>query len=130
MRKFTLMVGVILLMTGCNFTSVGSEKIHTMNHPSAEEILAEDHEADIFQYNNVIYINAENIDWVQEDVYEKGAKISEITKQNDDSSQFIDGTANKLPVGTKVFQTKGNGLLLLMIEKEEEEIIYLGIVEG
>lgn len=130
MRKFMFMVGILLLMTGCHFTSAGSEKVHTMSKPTAEEILAEDHEADIFQYNNVIYINATNIDWVQEKTYDKGAKLSEITRKQDDSTQFIDGTANKLPIGTNVFQTKGNGLLLLMIEKEDKEVIYLGLVEG
>lgn len=130
MQKIILFIGIILLMAGCKFPSAGGEETHTIGNPTAAEILAEDHDADIFQYNNLIYVNASMIDWVQEEIYEKGAEISEITGNNMDSDQFMDGTASKLPVGTKVFQTKGNGLLLLMVEKEGKEIIYLGLVEG
>jgi hypothetical protein len=130
MRNFAIVICLILFISGCKFLTVESKKTVTVGNPTAAEILGKDHEADIFQYNNLIYINASQIEWIQEDTYEKGPKIAEIIKQSMDSDEFTDGTASKLPIGTKVFQVVGNGQLLLMVEKDDREIVYLAQIEG
>lgn len=130
MRNLLLFICLILLISGCKSPTAENEKTVTTGNPTAADILDDDHEADIFQYNNLIYINASTIEWVQEDTYEKGPEIEEIRKQSVESDEYTDGTASKLPIGTKVFQVVGNGQLLLMIEKNGEEIIYLALIEG
>lgn len=130
MRKFILVTSIILFIVGCKSPMAENEKTVTVGNPTATEILEDDHEADIFQHNNLIYINASKIDWVQEDVYEKGPEIDEIIKQTTASDEFVDGTASILPVGTKFFQIAGNGQLLLMVEKEGKDIVYLALIEG
>src|SRR5690625_1623784 len=130
MRKCILVICLMIFIAGCKLPGAESEETETIGNPTATDILENDHEADIFQYNNLIYTNASTIDWVQEDTYEKGPKITEIQKQSVESNEFSDGTASKLPVGTQVYQIVGNGQLLLMVEKDDEEIIYLALIEG
>lgn len=130
MRNFILLICMMILITGCKLQTAENEKTITPGNPTATEVLSDDNEADIFQFNNLIYTNASTIEWVQEDTYEKGPQIDEIRKQSADSKEFTDGTASKLPVGTKVFQVVGNGQLLLMIEKDDEKIVYLALIEG
>lgn len=130
MRNFILLICMMILITGCKLQTAENEKTITPGNPTATEVLSDDNEADIFQFNNLIYTNASTIEWVQEDTYEKGPQVDEIRKQSADSKEFSDGTASKLPVGTKVFQVVGNGQLLLMIEKDDEKIVYLALIEG
>ena len=130
MRKFILLMCLVTFVAGCKLPVNGKEKTVTIDNPTAVDILDNDLEADIFQYNSLIYMNASTTEWVQENTYERGPEISEIQTQSDQGEKFKDGTATKLPVGTKVFQVVGNGQLLLMVEKDGEEIIYLAQIEG
>lgn len=131
MRNFFLVMCLgLLVTTGCQMRTAESEETVTIGNPTAADILEDDREADIFQYNNLIYTNASTIDWVQEDTYEKGPEIDEVRKQSMESDDFSDGTASKLPVGTKIFQVVGNGQLLLMVEKDDQQIVYLALIEG
>jgi len=45
------------------------------------------------------------------------------------NTDFKDEMSNKLPVGTKIFSTKGRGDILI-VETEGEIKRYLAIVEG
>ncbi len=130
MRNFILLICLMIFITGCKLPVAESEKTVTIGNPTATDILDDDQEADIFQYNNLIYTNASTIEWVQENTYEKGPEITEIRQQSVESDEYTDGTASVLPVGTKIFQVVGNGQLLLMAEKDGEEIIYLALIEG
>jgi|SRR5690625_2905167 len=129
MRNFILIICLIVFTAGCH-SSGGNEKTVTIDNPTAVEIFENDRDADIFQYNHLIYTNASTIEWVQENTYEKGPEITEIRRQSVEGEKFTDGTASKLPVGTKVFQVVGNGQLLLMVEIDGEEIVYLALIEG
>ena len=77
------------------------------NDRNAEEVLTLDSDADIFQYDGVIYKT--NIDWVEELSLTKDVQIGEIIAKNDANTDFKDEMSNKLPVGAKIFSTKERG---------------------
>ncbi|WJE17168.1 hypothetical protein QRD89_07400 [Halobacillus sp. ACCC02827] len=52
-----------------------------------------------------MYSNAEGIEWVEELAYTAGGQIGEISRQTDKAVLFRNGTANRLPVGTKIYET-------------------------
>lgn len=62
------------------------------------------------------------MDWVSELEYELGEEIGEITNQGDKASKFKAGTANKLPIGTKIFNTNTPAYIAVV---DGEEIPYL-----
>ncbi|WP_226679988.1 hypothetical protein [Sutcliffiella horikoshii] len=115
----------LLMITGCNnqggTTTVSSDNI------DAEEVLTLDSEADIFQYDGVIYKT--NIDWVEELTLTKDVQIGEIQTKNDTNTDFKDEMSNKLPVGSKIFTTKERGDILI-VEFPGKIKKYLAIVEG
>ncbi|MCM3572341.1 hypothetical protein M3172_04010 [Mesobacillus subterraneus] len=115
----------LFLITGC---SNGSESTTVaIDRISAEEVLTLDPNADIFQYDGVIYKT--NIDWVEELSLTKDVQIGEIKTINDANADFKDEMANKLPLGAKIFSAKERGDILI-VESEGGIIKYLAIVEG
>ncbi|WP_042354092.1 hypothetical protein [Bacillus rubiinfantis] len=126
-----LIISLILLififsLTGC--ADVGT-KTSMSKHPDAEEILGLDENADIFQWDGLIYET--NIDWVNELKLTKNEQLGEITESfsNSDAKNFKNGMANKLPVGTKIYSAKESEGILI-VEHNNEEKYYLALVEG
>lgn len=115
----------LFMITGCNIqrgtTTVSIDSI------DAEEVLTLDSDADIFQYDGVIYKT--NIDWVEELSLTKDVQIGEIKTKNDANTNFKDEMSNKLLVGTKIFSSKERGDILI-VESEGKIKKYLAIVEG
>src|SRR5699024_1599122 len=105
-RWLVCMISLAMLtVVGCSNTSNSTTtEVHETKNPDAEEILTLDPEADIFQFDGVIYQTG--IDWVEELALTKDEQVGEITAQNDTDTDFEDGMANKLPVGAKIFSTK------------------------
>lgn len=129
MRIFLLIVTVFL--AGIFVTELFFKKdqeIHGGIQPTASDILRENIDADIFQYNGLIYINIETVDIDMEN-YQKGLPIGNIIKQSTDSNEFKNGTATKLPIGTKIYQTIGKGQSILTIEIKEETLIYIAMLD-
>ena len=122
---YILLVLILLMITGC--TNGEGTTIVTIDSIDAEEVLTLDPDADIFQYDGVIYKT--NINWVEELILTKDVQIGEIKTKNDTHTNFMDEMANKLPVGAKIFSTKERGDILL-VESEGEIVKYLAIVEG
>jgi hypothetical protein len=113
------------LFTGCS--NEGETAKVSIDKIDAEEVLRLDDDADIFQYEGVIY--KANIDWVEELPLTKDVQIGEIRTKNDTDTDFKDEMANKLPVGAKIFSAKERGDILI-VELEGESLKYLAIVEG
>ncbi len=84
-------------------------------------------EADIFMFRDIVYSNAQDIEWVQKLDYTVGEQMGEIIKQTDRAIGFKSGTSNKLPAGTKIYRT--NTLAYIAVV-EGEEIPYLAMLEG
>lgn len=126
----SLVLFVLFIASGCsNLSDRGKIEVHTTENPNAEEVLNLDPEADIFQFNGVIYQT--RIDWVEELNLVKDEEIGEIKTKNETNTNFEDGMSNKLPVGAKIFSVKEKiGGPILLVELEGEIYKYYGIVEG
>ena len=122
---YGLVVLALLMITGCNIQ--GGTTTVSIENIDAEEVLKLDSDADIFQYDGVIYKT--NIDWVEELSLTKEVQIGEIQTKNDTNTDFKDEMSNKLPVGTKIFSAKERGDILI-VESEGGIKKYLAIVEG
>lgn len=119
------------MISGCSNgekTTNGEEiKIVTIHSIDAEEVLKLDPDANIFQFNGVIYKT--NVDWVEELSLTKDVQVGEIITKNDDNTDFIDEMSNKLPIGAKIFSVKERGDILI-VELEGAVLKYLAVVEG
>jgi len=108
-------------------TTESTETTETFDTIDAEEVLRLDSDADIFQYDGVIYKT--NIDWVENLTLTKGSQIGEIKTRNEKDTNFKNEVSNTLPVGTKIFSAKERGDILV-VEIDGELRKYLAIVEG
>lgn len=97
-------------------------------NPTAEEVLSQDPDADIFQYNGVIYQT--DIDAVKGKSLTKDELVGEIKETNDTDTHFADEIANKLPAGAAIFTTEEEDEMFLIVESEGETLKYYAIVEG
>lgn len=122
---YGLIALALFMVTGCNIQ--GGATTVTIDSIVAKEVLTLDPDADIFQFNGVIYKT--NIDWVDELSLTKDVQIGEIKTKNDTNTDFKDETSNKLPIGAKIFSTKERGDIFI-VESEDEIKKYLAIVEG
>ncbi|WP_336990140.1 hypothetical protein [Bacillus infantis] len=121
-----LLIGLTLFtITGC--TNQGESTSVSVDTIDAEEVLRLDPDADIFQYDGVIYQT--NIDWVEKLSLKKDAQIGEIQSRNKNDTDFENGMSNKLPVGARIFSARQREDILL-VESEGKVLKYLAIVEG
>lgn len=114
---------VLTMSTAC---SVVETEVTTISEIDAEEVLTLDSEADIFQYNGIIYKT--NIDWVDELTLSPQEELFEISHQTSNPEEFSDHTANTLPVGTSIYSSSQSDVLIADVEGER--LYYLAIVEG
>lgn len=83
--------------------------------------------ADIFLLGGIVYSNAQDVEWVTELEYKLGEQIGEVTMKTDKASSFKNGTANKLPVGAKIYETDTPVYIVIFNDKE---VPYLKMIEG
>ena len=114
---------LFLFLVGCNndYSSGPST-----SNPTPKDYLKHDN-ADIFLLDGYVFSNAEDVEWVTELKYELGEQVGKITNQTNKASKFKNGTANKLPIGTKIFETDTAAYIAIV---DGEEIRYLKMVEG
>jgi|SRR5690625_3425350 len=131
-RSLFLILFLSLVLVACGGNDGSEVEERTTHNPTPEEILSDDKDADIFVESNVVYMNAQNIEWVNEEEITAGEEIGEIKKQSDNSEEFEDFTATKLPVDTKIYEPEDDGIggLIYIVKTDDEEIRYLGLVEG
>ncbi len=134
-------LAAVLLMAGCQEQSrEPAERVQTgkpvqtvdtarIGNPAVDRILADDRDADLFLMDGVVYMNAEPLDWVRAQTWHKGEMVMEVTKQTVNSEEFANGTATKLPVGTKIYAAVEPGDDYIAVVNGEE-IRYLGLREG
>lgn len=126
---FGLAIFVLLTSVGCsNASSSDKITVHKTENPDAAEVLTLDREADIFQYDGVIYQTG--IDWVEELTLTKDVQVGEIKTRNVTDTNFEDGMSNRLPVGAKIFSTIEKEGPILLVESEGEILKYYALVEG
>lgn len=92
----------------------------------AEEMVQADDSIDIFVYNGNIYINAENIEWVNQlkPTLDQGSQLCKIKKLYEVGKPFEEYMATKLPVGTQIFLSKERrGIMIALVDGRQ--IYYL-----
>ena len=122
LQRILLIVISTLLLTGCGVADGGKV--------TAKDVLKENPEADILQYNGFIYSNMTDVDWFkeQQDQYTKNDVLGEIKRQSTSSFGFKEWSATKLPIGTKIYSTKDSGILI--VEFEGTDLYYMQLLEG
>jgi len=116
-------------ITGCSNTNSNPEQqsIHETKNPDAYEILEHQPDADIFQWESLIYVT--DIDWVEELELTKDMQIGVNTNSTANPNDFTNGTASKLPVEAIIFSVKEDGGFLI-VEHNEQQKKYMALVEG
>lgn len=113
---------LLIFLVGCNNDYISS----SISNPTPKEYLKYGN-ADIFLLDGYVFSNAQDVEWVKELKYELDEQVGEITKQAIKASKFESGTANKLPIGTKIFKTDTPAYIAIV---NGEETPYLKMVEG
>ena len=105
LKKKTCLLFVVLFslfLVGCNEKVTGTTS--ESKKPDAAEVLRLDNQADIFQWEGNILKT--NIEWVDELELNEDKYISEIKFNSSKAKDFKNGTANLLPIGTKIYSVK------------------------
>lgn len=124
-----LLITMLLTITGCSYFDHDDDgaEVHETKNPDAEEILTLDPNANIFQFDGIIYKT--DVDWVDDLSLTKGEKVGEIKTKNEKDSKFEDGMSNMLSVGTEIFSVKERGDILI-VESDGKTLKYYAMVEG
>jgi len=111
----------LLVLAGCSSA--------IPDNPTAKSILKENSQADIFQYNQLIYIRITEPELAKEN-FIKSDQLGEIKKMTSSSLFFKDFYATKLPIGTKIFASNEHNTYTIIVELDDEQRIYKALVEG
>ncbi|MFX3674732.1 MAG: hypothetical protein ACE3JQ_09825 [Paenisporosarcina sp.] len=127
-RSLVYILLIIFGLTSCSNENNLQESFHTagIGNPIPADFL-DDEKADIFVLEDIVYSNAQDIEWVEELTYTLGEKVGEIIEITGESKKFGNGTSNKLPIGTKIYQTDTAVYIAIV---EGEEIPYIKMIEG
>ncbi|WP_046173538.1 hypothetical protein [Domibacillus indicus] len=123
MHKIHLIVFTVIAfftLSGC----VQDEQTAVSSPPSAEEVLEQDTEADLFQYKDTVYQT--NIDWVDELELTKKQEIGEVRAVFSGEDSFSNGMSTKLPAGTKLYSVQEREDILMSGDGKK----YLALSEG
>lgn len=131
MKNFFVVIIVVSLFSilGCQKNDVTVENTVSKN-PTAEEILDESPNSDIFQLNDIIYRT--NIKWVNGLEVTRDKQVGEIKTilpKNASLKDFDNGYATLLPEGTKIFDVKERDDVLI-VDVNGEIKKYFALTEG
>lgn len=94
---------------------------------SPEAVYAEDKNADFFVYEDTVYANAQDIEWIQAMQLTAGEQEGEI-RRTGVTEDFQDWDATVLDEGTVIYESDASGVLLA--DEGDELVPYLKYVEG
>lgn len=94
---------------------------------SPEAVYAEDKNADFFVYEDTVYVNAQDIEWIQAMQLTAGEQEGEV-KRTGVTEDFQDWDATVLDEGTVIYESDASGVLLA--DEGDELVPYLKYVEG
>ncbi|MEY9979152.1 hypothetical protein [Lysinibacillus sp. RC79] len=128
MKKKSCLLFVVLFslfLVGCNETV--TVDTHESKKPDAAEVLRLDNQADIFQWEGNILET--NIEWIDELELNEDKYIGEIQFNATKADGFKNGTANLLPIGTKIYSLKERDDIFI-VKYENVVKRYLVLSEG
>lgn len=123
----------MLALTGCtpaDSNQSGQSMVSVIGNPTAQQIVENNPDADIFQFNNIVYSNASDLEWVQQADLTIGERVGAITKQYQADLMFEDGMATELPIGTEIYEPVKKYGDILIVVVNGQEIRYFGLLEG
>ncbi|MFD2655998.1 hypothetical protein [Gracilibacillus thailandensis] len=132
MRLTYFVAGSILFLIVILLVSANSSSI---SNPNARNILSENPDADIIQWDGVVYQNVTDREWLRTG-YQTGEVIGEIVKQTDRQWFYRDRFATKLEKGTILYANKSSDyqssefLSTILVEKDGQLLVYQALVEG
>ncbi|RNA69831.1 hypothetical protein EBO34_07825 [Alteribacter keqinensis] len=101
-----------------------------IGNPTAGDILSDNPNADILQWDGIVYSNVNDAEYVRELGHEPVEKLGEIERQSGSRWFFRDRSATHLPEGTNIFNVNKGGIYYLIGVADDEEIVYRALVEG
>ena len=132
MRLTYFVAGSILFLIVILLVSANSSSI---SNPNARNILSENPDADIIQWDGVVYQNVTDREWLPTG-YQTGEVIGEIVKKTNRQWFYRDRFATKLEKGTILYANEGSDyqssefLSTILVEEEGQLLIYQALVEG
>lgn len=114
-----------LLITGMSAGCAGMRQ--PTDDVSPEAVYAEDKNADFFVYEDTVYVNAQDIEWIQAMQLTAGEQEGEI-RRTGVTEDFQDWDATVLDEGTVIYESDASEILLA--EDGDELVPYLKYVEG
>ena len=122
---FSILVFVLIMLTvGC----AKEVTVSTSDNDNPENIYHQRPDIDMFVYNGIAYVNAEEVDWVMELELTPSVLLFQI------EAQYVDGdfenyVSTKLEVGTEVYLVEERSDLLL-VSLDDKYYRYLAWIEG
>lgn len=116
----------VLVLTSCKSES-GTITEPTSKPPDSDEVLRQEPDADILQWQGSVY--QADVEWIQELELTKNELLGEILYNSQIPEDFQDGTATKLPIGSMIYSTNEGGMYVL-VEVDGELRKYLLLTEG
>ena len=114
-----------LLITGMSAGCAGMRQ--PTDDVSPEAVYAEDKNADFFVYEDTVYVNAQDIEWIQAMQLTAGEQEGEI-RRTGVTEDFQDWDATVLDEGTVIYESDASGVLLA--DEGDGLVPYLKYVEG
>lgn len=128
-----LLLFLSLLLTACSGQTPPSGTERTaavIGNPTAEQVLHQSEDADIFMLGDIVYANADNLDWVQQLQIGELAEIGKIQTNYREGTDFINEMSTKLPIGTIIYEPTAKQGPVLIAEVEGKRVRYVGLIEG
>ncbi|MBR0603655.1 hypothetical protein HF695_15140 [Bacillus safensis] len=117
---------LLLMLLTFSLCACQSVQYHSQSKPpSAEELLAMDQQADLFQWEGTVYET--NVDWTTSLHVTKHQQVGVIQKTA--AKNFEHGTASRLQKGTAIYSVKEREDLLV-VELHGKTKIYVAHAEG
>ncbi|MBR7553469.1 hypothetical protein ACFFJI_12165 [Allobacillus sp. GCM10007491] len=131
MKKIIFLISIVTLCLIGYFIYVNLG----FGNPTAREILDDNPDADIIKLDNLIYVKNKQEDISSKYNIEHGEFIGEIKKRSTNKWWFRNLYASKLPKGTKLYTTddqyeKGDAPFIILVEYNDEVLVYDALVEG
>ncbi|WP_342491377.1 hypothetical protein MKX52_02090 [Bacillus sp. FSL R5-0422] len=121
----TIWTCLFMLLLATSLCACQSVQQFESKRPSAEEVLALDEQADLFQWGKTVY--EANVDWTHQLTVTKDQQLGVIQKTA--AKHFHHGTATHLKKGTAIYSIKERKDLLIA-ELNGQIIIYAAHAEG
>ncbi|MBM7552245.1 hypothetical protein [Thalassobacillus pellis] len=128
--RWLAFIGLVSLWLAACSVQEESVDSETVMKTTPQMYLLDHPDGDIFAFENVVYENAEDIEWMRKLELEIGEKVLEITGTYHEGEDFGTGIATNLPVGTEIFELQENNSPVLIAVVGDQKIPYIGLKEG